>query len=214
MPAKKKTKTKKKKATSSSFGELYVDVIKNRDNSPKQRKINKLMMKSKLTATEKKELAALLTDGSKSLSKGEWEIHPLKKARAVETWDQLGEFIEEFAPSMNAKYLAEYAFKFAMSSFNTTLILKDPALHKHVKKLIKAVDNAKGGATEIYNEPLTKDYKCALGEFCHFTGYMPANSVGMFQNHVTDFKDVFGLRRGKTKATYGNFVDRESFKNN
>ena len=43
---------------------------------------------------------------------------------------------------------------------------------------------------------------------------MPANSVGMFQNHVTDFKDVFGLRRSKKKATYGNFIDRESFKNN
>ena len=69
-------------------------------------------------------------------------------------------------------------------------------------------------AAEIFNEPETKGHKCALGEFCHFTGYMPANSVGMFQNHVTDFKDVFGLRRSKKKATYGNFIDRESFKNN
>tara|TARA_R100001369_G_C3263412_1_gene158612 strand:+ start:87 stop:722 length:636 start_codon:yes stop_codon:yes gene_type:complete len=206
MPIKKK-KTKKKKATSSSFGEMYVDQRLATDNSPKQRKINKLMMKSKLTAAEKKELAALLTDGSKSLSKGEWEIHPLKKARAVETWDQLGEFIEEFAPSMNAKYLAEYAFKFAMSSFNTTLILKDPALHKHVKKLIKAVDNAKGGATEIYNEPLTKDYKCALGEFCHFTGYAPANSAGVFANHISQFKDYFGKKRKKKSVPL--FMDKE-----
>ena len=64
-----KKKTKKKKATSSSFGELYVDVIKNRDNSPQQRKINKLMMKPKATAADKKLLAELLTDGSKK-----WEV--------------------------------------------------------------------------------------------------------------------------------------------
>ena len=68
MPIKKK-KTKKKKATSSSFGEMYVDQRLATDNSPKQRKINKLMMKPKLTAAEKKVLAALLTDGSKK-----WEV--------------------------------------------------------------------------------------------------------------------------------------------
>jgi hypothetical protein len=63
-------KKKKKKATSSSFGELYVDVIKNRDNSPKQRKINKLMMKPNARKEDMKLLAELLTDGSKNLAKG------------------------------------------------------------------------------------------------------------------------------------------------
>ena len=60
-----KKKTKKKKIKSPSIGELYLDVIKRRDNSPKQRKINKLMMKPNATAADKKLLAELLTDGSK-----------------------------------------------------------------------------------------------------------------------------------------------------
>ena len=68
MKKRKKTK-KKKKATSSSFGRDYVDIIKNRDNSPKQRKINKLMMKPNATKEDMKLLAELLTDGSKNLAK-------------------------------------------------------------------------------------------------------------------------------------------------
>ena len=147
-------------------------------------------------------------------AKAEWEIHPLKKARAVENWEQLGEFVEWFAPAMDPKYLAEYVYNFSMSSYNTTIIIKDKKMHKHIKKLLHAIDKAKGGAAEIFNEPETKGHECALGEFCHFTGYMPANSERMFQNHISDFKDVFGLRRSKKKATYGNFIDRESFKNN
>lgn len=60
-----KNKAKKKKIKSPSFGELYVDLIKMRDNSPKQRKFNKLMIKPNKTAADMKLLAKLLSEGSK-----------------------------------------------------------------------------------------------------------------------------------------------------
>ena len=49
----------------SSFGALYIDTIKDRDRSPKQEKINKLMMKPNATAADWKLLAKLLTDDGK-----------------------------------------------------------------------------------------------------------------------------------------------------
>ena len=61
----KKKRKKTKKLKSSGFGKLYFDVIKNRDNSPKQRKINKLMSKPNKTAVDMKLLGKLLTEGSK-----------------------------------------------------------------------------------------------------------------------------------------------------
>ena len=49
-----KKNTKKKKTKPPSFGELYVDVIKMRDDSPKQRKINKLMIKANKSSADMK----------------------------------------------------------------------------------------------------------------------------------------------------------------
>ena len=63
---KKKKKIKKKKTKPPSFGELYFDVIKNRDDTPKQRKFNKLMSKPNKKAADWKLLGKLLTEDSKN----------------------------------------------------------------------------------------------------------------------------------------------------
>ena len=108
MPAKKKTKTKKKKATSSSFGELYVDVIKNRDNSPSQKKINKLMMKPNASNADRNFLAMMLADGSK-----QWKFDlpatvqsPYRIARGIKNYRELQGFVERFAGGMHEAEIA------------------------------------------------------------------------------------------------------------
>ena len=60
-----KKKIKKEKTKSPSFGELYFDVIKNRDDTPKQRKFNKLMSKPNKTSAEMKLLGKLISEDSK-----------------------------------------------------------------------------------------------------------------------------------------------------
>ena len=66
MALKRKRKRKKKKKTKSpGFGQLYIDVIKDRDNSPKQKKINKMMLKPNKKAADWKLLGKLLTEDRK-----------------------------------------------------------------------------------------------------------------------------------------------------
>ena len=201
MPAKKKTKTKKKKATSSSFGELYVDVIKNRDNSPKQRKINKLMMKPNASTADRNLLAMMLADAGKgfeNVGKPPVAVNVYTKARAVKNYKELQHFIDRYCPSITEADMAKMAADHVSSDWLMNGISKDPDHYGAVMMLLQYMsDNS-----------VTKTYKSRhLKRFAMWTGYKVPATISTFKNHMTSLKNDHGDKRAKKKVPH--YKDKE-----
>ena len=145
----------------------------------------------------------------KNFSIGGFENNPFLEARKVKTFKELEKFINEHVPAVDAAHLAEYAVKHGFDTYNTTMLLGNPDSHVAVKRLMKAILNAKGGAEQIYNDYQKNDFKSELGLFCEATGYLAPRTVSTFKNNISQFKDHFGKKRPKKKSILGNFIDKE-----
>jgi len=187
MPKKKKEKKKIKKATSSSFEELYVDTIKNRDTSKKQKKFEKNFIDFEKDAGM----------GPKNFDKV-FLTNVFGVARTIKDYKQLESFIELYAPGMAAADVAVAAAKYAKDNWNVFKIAKDPDCQGAIFELLDAID--KKNAKRIYNSQTLK-------RFCMLTGYKKPRTDKTFQEQVTMFKKNFNLNRKKKKVAQ--FRDKE-----
>ena len=193
MPKKKKKKKKIKKATSSSFGELYVDTIKNRDTSKKQKKFEKILSSEKIPFLSKTQWAKMFEEdsgmGLENFDKT-FLVNVFDEARKVKSYKQLEHFIERFIPSMDAADVALAAAWYAKDNWNVIKIMKDPDCQGAIMELLEHVDKHTAKKTYASIELIT---------FCSHTGYKMPKTIKTFQEQITMFKDHFGLKRKKNK---------------
>tara|TARA_R100000541_G_C1878814_1_gene82006 strand:+ start:270 stop:953 length:684 start_codon:yes stop_codon:yes gene_type:complete len=218
MPAKKKTKTKKKKATSSSFGELYVDVIKNRDNSPSQKKINKLMMKPNASNADRNFLAMMLADGSK-----QWKFDlpatvqsPYRIARGIKNYRELQGFVERFAGGMHEAEIARLVLDNVQTKkgFNRWRILENDNL-PYVWTLLSAIDKDPKqavGVYDIYKKNPKNEVKNPLRKFEVRTSYVVPTSIKAFQSDISGWKKLLNVGRSGNYRTGKGSSSRENQK--
>ena len=218
MPAKKKTKTKKKKATSSSFGELYVDVIKNRDNSPSQKKINKLMMKPNASNADRNFLAMMLADGSK-----QWKFDlpatvqsPYRIARGIKNYRELQGFVERFAGGMHEAEIARLVLDNVQTKkgFNRWRILENDNL-PYVWTLLSAIDKDPKqavGVYDIYKKNPKNEVKNPLRKFEVRTSYVVPTSIKAFQSDISGWKKLLNAGRSGNYRTGKGSSSRENQK--
>jgi len=123
----------------------------------------------------------------------------LERAKKVKNYAMLETFIEGAAPALSASDVAWIAAKYARENWNTVKILGDPDYHGSVFVLLDAIDKTKGGAVKIWN-----DYDAGkegpLADFILETQYAPPRTISTFQDHMTFFKNHFGLARKNTGA--------------
>jgi len=218
MPAKKKTKTKKKKATSSSFGELYVDVIKNRDNSPSQKKINKLMMKPNASNADRNFLAMMLADGSK-----QWKFDlpatvqsPYRIARGIKNYRELQGFVERFAGGMHEAEIARLVLDNVQTKkgFNRWRILENDNL-PYLWTLLSAIDKDPKqavGVYDIYKKNPKNEVKNPLRKFEVRTSYVVPTSIKAFQSDISGWKKLLNVGRSGNYRTGKGSSSRENQK--
>jgi len=218
MTAKKKTKTKKKKATSSSFGELYVDVIKNRDNSPSQKKINKLMMKPNASNADRNFLAMMLADGSK-----QWKFDlpatvqsPYRIARGIKNYRELQGFVERFAGGMHEAEIARLVLDNVQTKkgFNRWRILENDNL-PYVWTLLSAIDKDPKqavGVYDIYKKNPKNEVKNPLRKFEVRTSYVVPTSIKAFQSDISGWKKLLNVGRSGNYRTGKGSSSRENQK--
>ena len=218
MTTKKKTKTKKKKATSSSFGELYVDVIKNRDNSPSQKKINKLMMKPNASNADRNFLAMMLADGSK-----QWKFDlpatvqsPYRIARGIKNYRELQGFVERFAGGMHEAEIARLVLDNVQTKkgFNRWRILENDNL-PYVWTLLSAIDKDPKqavGVYDIYKKNPKNEVKNPLRKFEVRTSYVVPTSIKAFQSDISGWKKLLNVGRSGNYRTGKGSSSRENQK--
>ena len=218
MTTKKKAKTKKKKATSSSFGELYVDVIKNRDNSPSQKKINKLMMKPNASNADRNFLAMMLADGSK-----QWKFDlpatvqsPYRIARGIKNYRELQGFVERFAGGMHEAEIARLVLDNVQTKkgFNRWRILENDNL-PYVWTLLSAIDKDPKqavGVYDIYKKNPKNEVKNPLRKFEVRTSYVVPTSIKAFQSDISGWKKLLNVGRSGNYRTGKGSSSRENQK--
>jgi|TARA_R110000803_G_scaffold206773_1_gene274242 hypothetical protein len=214
MPAKKKIK--KEKVTLSSFGRDYVDIIKNRDNLPKQKKINKLMMKPDATKADRKFLAMLLADAGKGMEnfdKPATPVSPYKIAKEIKNYRELQGFVERFAGGMHEKEIAKLILDHVQTKvgFNRWKILENDNL-PYVWTLLSAIDKNPRqavGVYEIYKKNPTSEVRNPLRKFEVRTSYVVPTSVISFQADLTRWKKLLNVARTGNYRTGVGSSERE-----
>ena len=127
-------------------------------------------------------------------------------ANQVKNYKQLEEFIEKYGPTLSPADIATAAMNHLKNNWHQVKILKDPEHKGSVLTLIQAVDDRQGGAKKVWNEYNNQtahwnERTGALAEFIIQTGYKIAKSAHSFQEHMTEFKEYYGLKKvGKYKG--------------
>jgi len=164
----------------------------------------------------KKELVAikkagidLRADGEKYSFKEEIvKVNVFDEAKKVKNFSQLERFIEKYSPGIDAALAAHILTKYTRDNWNVIKILKDPDCHGAILELIDEISKSDRGARNIWLQyQLNTEYAetidesdGALAKFSILTGYVIPNTDKTFQEHVSMFKNHFGLKRKKKKV--------------
>jgi len=164
----------------------------------------------------KKELVAikkagidLRADGEKYPFKEEIvKVNVFDEAKKVKNFSQLERFIEKYSPGIDAALAAHILTKYTRDNWNVIKILKDPDCHGAILELIDEISKSDRGARIIWQQyQLNTEYAetidesdGALAKFSILTGYVIPNTDKTFQEHVSMFKNHFGLKRKKKKV--------------
>ena len=164
----------------------------------------------------KKELVAikkagidLRADGEKYPFKEEIvKVNVFDEAKKVKNFSQLERFIEKYSPGIDAALAAHILTKYTRDNWNVIKILKDPDCHGAILELIDEISKSDRGARIIWQQyQLNTEYAetidesdGALAKFSILTGYVIPKTDKTFQEHVSMFKNHFGLKRKKKKV--------------
>jgi len=164
----------------------------------------------------KKELVAikkagidLRADGEKYPFKEEIvKVNVFDEAKKVKNFSQLERFIEKYSPGIDAALAAHILTKYTRDNWNVIKILKDPDCHGAILELIDEISKSDRGARIIWQKyQLNTEYAetidesdGALAKFSILTGYVIPKTDKTFQEHVSMFKNHFGLKRKKKKV--------------
>ena len=134
--------------------------------------------------------------------------NPYAIAAKIKNWKELKEFIGIHAAALSPAGVGYAAVKFMLDNYNEIKIN-----YEHpdaVLDLIKEINKRDRGARYVWQEfqlnirskaPLEIDpTDGALARFIIETGYTVPPTEKTFQQHITMFKDHFGLKRKKKKV--------------
>mgnify|MGYP001158863022 FL=1 len=170
-------------------------------------KIIKKKTKKKKSLTSKKQ-----PKKSKNFDGIGYIKNPYAEAAKVKDWKELEKFISTHAAALGPAGVAYASVKFLLDNYNEIKIN-----YEHpdaVLDLIKEIEkhSLAGGARKLYQEyflntrnkgPLEIDESDGpLARFKMETGYAVPKTEKTFQEHVTMFKDHFGLKRKKKKVPH------------
>ena len=166
----------------------------------------------------KKELAAikkagidLRADAEKYSFKEEIvKVNVFDEAGKVKNFSQLENFLDKFAPGIDAALAARVLAKYAKENWNSIKILNDPENHGAVLELLDRISLSDRGARQVWleynlntqNKDEIKEDDGALAKFVLATGYWVPKTDKTFQEHITVFKNHFGLKRKKKKVPH------------
>jgi|ETNmetMinimDraft_33_1059910.scaffolds.fasta_scaffold28200_2 hypothetical protein len=181
-------KKKKKKKKSSTSKQLYADYrASGAELKAKPRGFNKLLHIMRKDAGK----------GMENFDKPVY-VNVFEEGKKVTNYKQLERFIEQYIPSMSAADVAAAALNHAKDKWNVVKILKDPEHHGAVFQLLDYID--KNTAKKTYDSE-------KLVRFIGYTGYKKPKTIKTFQEHITMFKNHFGIKRPKKKVPL--FKDKE-----
>lgn len=135
-------------------------------------------------------------------------INVFDEAKKVKNFSQLERFIEKYSPGIDAALAAHILTKYTRDNWNVIKILKEPDCHGAILELIDEISKRDRGARIIWQEyqlntqhaETIDESDGALAKFSILTGYVIPNTDKTFQEHVSMFKNHFGLKRKKKKV--------------
>jgi len=151
----------------------------------------------------------LRADGEKYSFKEEIvKVNVFDEAKKVKNFSQLERFIEKYSPGIDAALAAHILTKYTRDNWNVIKILKEPDCHGAILELIDEISKSDRGARIIWQQyQLNTEYAetidesdGALAKFSILTGYVIPKTDKTFQEHVSMFKNHFGLKRKKKKV--------------
>ena len=209
-PKKKKTK-KVKSPNSKRKSKSKIQVLSNEEVSTIENlgiDLGAGLSKKELVAIKKAGID-LRADGEKYPFKEEIvKVNVFDEAKKVKNFSQLERFIEKYSPGIDAALAAHILTKYTRDNWNVIKILKDPDCHGAILELIDEISKSNRGARIIWQKyQLNTEYAetidesdGALAKFSILTGYVIPNTDKTFQEHVSMFKNHFGLKRKKKKV--------------
>ena len=129
-------------------------------------------------------------------------INVYDEAAKVKNFKQLEGFLDRYSPGIDAALAARACMKYTQENWSLIKISKDPENHGALFQLLDWIDKNKGGAKAAFSHRVLK-------RFIMLTGYKKPPTFSTFQNHITEFKSQFGLKRYRAKSTYSNLGDKE-----
>ena len=192
-------KKKKKKVillTSKKKLEVSKKIFQRSKQLLKKRKAQIVEAKKNLAQMMEEDAGKGLEDINTPVNVNVFEI-----ARGIKDFKQLEDFIDIYIPALTATDIAVLAAQHAEDKWNIVKILKDPDYQSLVFILLDEIDKTDGGAVKVFN-----DYKNnitnALTVFIKDTSYKIPEKIKTFQNHLTLFREHFGLTRKKKKVPH------------
>ena len=200
LTKKKKYKKVPKKITSSSFGEMYVDVIKNRNTSKAQLAFNKMLL-------------ADAGKGMENFDKPATPVSPYKIAKGIKNYRELQNFVERFAGGMHEKEIARLVLDYmnTKKGYNRWNILEQDKL-PYVWTLLSAIDKNPKQAVGVYNvykKNPKNEVKNPLRKFEVRTSYIVPTSIKAFQSDLSEWKKLLGVGRSGNYRTGKGSSSRE-----
>jgi|TARA_R110000787_G_scaffold252606_2_gene358062 hypothetical protein len=122
--------------------------------------------------------------------------NPYLEAAKVKDWNELEKFMSIHAAALGPAGVAYASVKFVMDNYDEMKICYE--CEDAVLDLIDAT-KIKGGAVKLFND-YQEGKKGPLADFILETQYAPPRTISTFQDHMTFFKDHFGLARKNTGA--------------
>jgi hypothetical protein len=138
------------------------------------------------------------------------KINVFEEAAKVKNFKQLERFIEEYSPGIDAALAAHVLTKYTRDNWNVIKILNEPESHGAVLELIDEISKRERGARNVFleyelntrNAETIDESDGALAKFSLLTGYRIPATDKTFQEHVSMFKNHFGLKRKKKKVPH------------
>ena len=190
---------KKKKVISSALKkklEVAETILKTTKLQQKKRKVQLAESKKKLAKMIQEDAGNGLENIDRSVSVKISEI-----AKDIRDFKELEDFIDVYIPALTAADIAVLAAQHAVDKWNVIKILKDPDYQGLVFFLLDDIEKTDGGAVKVFNN--YKNNKTnPLTEFIKYTSYKMPKEIKTFQNHLSTFKDYFGLKRKKKKVPH------------
>ena len=122
--------------------------------------------------------------------------NPYLEAAKVKDWNELEKFMSIHAAALGPAGVAYASVKFVMDNYDEMKICYE--CEDAVLDLIDAT-KIKGGAVKLFND-YQEGKKGPLADFILETQYAPPRTISTFQDHMTFFKNHFGLPRKNTGA--------------